>query len=192
MFKKTLKVTAIVGVLMLTIGVFKPIEVDAATTYVTATASVNVRTGSSTKYRVVGKLKKGNKVKVLSTRSGWYKVQYSGNKAGWSSSKYLKKSTSSSSSSSSTNVNKTLTVKAYAYTGGGYTATGTKAKYGTLAVDPKVIPYGTKVYIKELDKVFIAEDCGGGIKGNKIDIYMNSQSQCRNWGVRTITLQILK
>ena len=46
--------------------------------------------------------------------------------------------------------------------------------------------------IKELDKVFTAEDCGGGIKGNKVDIYMNSQSACRNWGVKTITLQILK
>ena len=49
-----------------------------------------------------------------------------------------------------------------------------------------------KDYIKELNKVFTAEDCGGGIKGNKIDIYMNSQSACNNWGVRTITLQILK
>ena len=87
---------------------------------------------------------------------------------------------------------KTLKVKAYAYTGGGYTFTGTKAKYGTLAVDPKVIPYGTKVYIKELNKVFTAEDCGGGIKGNKIDIYMNSKSACNKWGVRTITIQILK
>ena len=68
----------------------------------------------------------------------------------------------------------------------------TKARYGTLAVDPKVIPYGTKVYIKELDKVFVAEDCGGGIKGNKIDIYMNSKADCQKWGVKTITLQILK
>ena len=87
---------------------------------------------------------------------------------------------------------KTLKVKAYAYTGGGYTFTGTKAKYGTLAVDPKVIPYGTKVYIKELDKVFTAEDCGGDIKGNKIDIYMNTKEECTNWGVRNITLYILK
>ena len=59
-------------------------------------------------------------------------------------------------------------------------------------MDPRVIPYGTKVYIKELNKVFTAEDCGGGIKGNKVDIYMNSNSACNRWGVRTITLQILK
>lgn len=185
MFKKTLKVTAIVGALVMVMGVTKPIEVDAATVNGTATSTVNVRTGASTKYRAIGKLKKGTKVKILSSKNGWHKVKYS-NKTGWSSGKYIKKA------SSSLNVKKKLKVKAYAYTGGGYTATGTKAKYGTLAVDPKVIPYGTKVYIKELDKVFTAEDCGGGIKGNKIDIYMNSSSACSNWGVKTITIQILK
>ncbi len=249
MLKKTLKATALVSSLAIMIGIAKPINVDAATTYVMATGSVNVRTGASTKYKSIDKLKRGKVVKVLSSKNGWYKIQLSSNKTGWSSKKYLtttnatvksgvnvrsgasKKykvidklskgekvkvlSTSgdwhkvqfdgdeigwshedyinkTSSSSSSLNVARKLTVKAYAYTGGGYTATGTKAKYGTLAVDPKVIPYGTKVYIKELDKVFTAEDCGGGIKGNKVDIYMNSESACRNWGVRTITLQILK
>lgn len=185
MFKKTLKATAIVGALVMTMVVAKPIDGHAASVNGTATSAVNVRTGASTKYRTIGKIKKGTKVKILSTKNGWYKVKYS-NKTGWSSGKYIKKASSSS------NVKKKLTVKAYAYTGGGYTATGTKAKYGTLAVDSKVIPYGTKVYIKELDKVFIAEDCGGGIKGNKIDIYMNSSSDCNNWGVRTITIEILK
>ena len=87
---------------------------------------------------------------------------------------------------------KTLDVKAYAYTGDGITATGTVPKYGTIAVDPSVIPYGTKVYIKELDKVFTAEDCGGAIKGNTIDIFMTSEAACNNWGVKYITLQILK
>jgi len=185
MFKKTLKITAIVGALVMTMGIIKPIEADAATVNGTATATINVRSGASTKYKSIGKIKKGTKVKIVSTKNGWHKVKYS-NKTGWSIGKYIKKSSSSSS------VKKRITVKAYAYTGGGYTATGTKAKYGTLAVDPKVIPYGTKIYIKELDKVFTAEDCGGGIKGNKIDIYMNSSSACNKWGVRTITLQILK
>ena len=185
MFKNTLKVTAIACALVMTMGVAKPIKADAATVSATTTETVNVRTGASTKYRRVGKIQKGKKVKIISTKNGWYKVKYN-NITGWSSGKYIKKSTSSSSSK------KTLKVKAYAYTGGGITAMGTKAKYGTLAVDPKVIPYGTKVYIKELNKVFTAEDCGGGIKGNKIDIYMNSSSACKNWGVRTITIEILK
>lgn len=190
MFKNTLKVTAIVGALVMTMGIAKPIEVDAATVTGTATCNVNVRTGASTKYRSIGTIKKGTKVKILSTKNGWHKVKYS-NKTGWSSGKYIKKASTSSNSQKRT-VKKRLKVKAYAYTGGGYTATGTKAKYGTLAVDPKIIPYGTKVYIKELDKVFTAEDCGGGIKGNKIDIYMNSSSACNKWGVKTITIEILK
>ena len=96
-----------------------------------------------------------------------------------------------SSNTSDKKVVKTLNVKAYAYTGDGITATGTVPKYGTIAVDPTVIPYGTKVYIKELDKVFTAEDCGGAIKGNTIDIFMTTEEQCNNWGIRNITIEIL-
>ena len=95
-------------------------------------------------------------------------------------------------SSNANSKGKHMSVVATAYTGDSITSTGKKPKWGTIAVDPKVIPYGTKVYIKELDKVFTAEDCGGGIKGNTIDIYMNTQSACKSWGVRNITLEILK
>ena len=85
-----------------------------------------------------------------------------------------------------------MEVKATAYSGDTITSTGTVPKYGTIAVDPSVIPYGTKVYIPEFDDVFTAEDCGGAIKGNRIDIFMDSESQCNNWGVRNITIQILE
>ena len=180
MFNKFLKATSLICSMVIMIGVAKPVEVDAASTYVKATATAHVRKGASTKYKSIGKLKKGQKVKVLASTSKWYKIQYTNKKTGWSHKSNLKKVTTSSSSSS---VKKTLTVKAYAYTGGGYTATGTKARYGTLAVDPKVIPYGTKVYIKELDKVFTAEDCGGGIKGNRIDIFVGTESRAYKLGV---------
>ena len=89
-------------------------------------------------------------------------------------------------------VKKSLKVRAVAYSSGTHTALGTKLRYGVIAVDPKVIPYRTKVYIKELDRVFVAEDCGGGIKGKIIDIYMPSEAQCNRWGSRNITIQILK
>ena len=91
MFKKSLKVIAIVGALVMTMGVTKPIEVDAATTNGTVTSTVNIRTGASTKYRKIGKLKKGTNVKILSIKNGWYKVKYN-NTTGWSSGKYIKKS----------------------------------------------------------------------------------------------------
>ena len=87
---------------------------------------------------------------------------------------------------------KEMKVRATAYANDYITSTGKKPRpYHTLAVDPKVIPYGTRIYIPEFNKVFIAEDCGGAIKGNRIDIYMNNEYECRQWGVRNITIIIL-
>lgn len=82
-----------------------------------------------------------------------------------------------------------LVVKAYAYTGGGRTAMGTRARVGEIAVDPGVIPLGTNVYIEGVGPRR-AEDTGGNIKGNTIDIYMDTESQCRSWGVRYVTIYI--
>lgn len=85
-----------------------------------------------------------------------------------------------------------MQVGATAYYGDTITSTGVKPIVGrTIAVDPKVIPYGTKVYIPQLNKVFIAEDCGSAIKGNRIDIFMNSYDECMNWGYKDITIIIL-
>lgn len=87
---------------------------------------------------------------------------------------------------------KHMKVSATAYTNDPITATGTKPTEGrTIAVDPKVIPYGTKVYIPQFDRVFIAEDCGSAIKGNRIDIYMNDYDRCMDWGIKTIDIYII-
>ena len=93
--------------------------------------------------------------------------------------------------SSNNNSGRLMTVNASAYSGHTITATGTTPKWGTIAVDPSVIPYGTKVYIPKFDMVFTAEDCGGAIKGNKIDIFMNSEADCVNFGRQNIEIQIL-
>ena len=84
-----------------------------------------------------------------------------------------------------------FTVKAYSYTGGGRTASGLPAAVGRIAVDPRVIPLGTKVYVEGYGFA-TAADTGGNIKGNTIDVYYNSESQCRQWGCRYITIYILK
>lgn len=84
-----------------------------------------------------------------------------------------------------------FTVKAYSYTGGGTTASGLPAAVGRIAVDPRVIPLGTKVYVEGYGFA-TAADTGGNIKGNTIDVYYNSESQCRQWGCRHITIYILK
>lgn len=70
------------------------------------------------------------------------------------------------------------------YCSGGWgskTATGTKCKAGrTAAVDPKVIPYGSKIIINKHE--YTAEDCGGGVKGKHIDIYFDSHSEALEFG----------
>ena len=83
-----------------------------------------------------------------------------------------------------------LVVKAYAYhTGGGRTAYGTEARVGEIAVDPSVIPLGSEVYIEGVG-ARRAEDTGGDIIGNTIDIYMGSNAECISWGVRYVTIYI--
>ena len=102
-------------------------------------------------------------------------------------------STITSSSSDSTYKTK-YTMNATAYTGGGLTAMGLTpvrnlSGISTIAVDPSVIPLGTKVYIPGYGNA-ICSDTGGLIKGNIIDLYMNSKSESLNWGRRTVTLYI--
>lgn len=85
---------------------------------------------------------------------------------------------------------KKFTVKAYSYCVKGTTASGTTAREGVIAVDPSVIPLGTKVYVEGYGFA-TAEDTGGNIKGNTIDVYKNTESECLNWGVRNVTIYIL-
>jgi 3D (Asp-Asp-Asp) domain-containing protein len=70
------------------------------------------------------------------------------------------------------------------------TATGKEAYEGIIAVDPKIIPLGTEVEIKDLGK-FIAEDTGGKIKGNRIDIYFSSKTEAAKFGKQGIWLRMV-
>ena len=103
--------------------------------------------------------------------------------------------TSTPGESSGSTALSTLTMQATAYTGGTLTATGSKPVYNpggisTIAVDPNVIPLGSKVYVSGYGTA-IAADTGGAIKGNIIDIYLNSEADCIAWGRRTVTVEIL-
>lgn len=91
-----------------------------------------------------------------------------------------------------------VTAKATAYTDSlsfGITASGSRVKrnangYSSVAVDPRVIPLGTKLYIPGYG-YGIAEDTGGAIKGNRVDLFFNSEGDCYNWGVRGVDVYIL-
>lgn len=72
---------------------------------------------------------------------------------------------------------------------GDMTATGKRAKEGrTIAVDPNVIEYGTTVYID--GRAYIAEDCGGLVKGKHIDIYFDSHSKVDAFGKKYAEVEI--
>ena len=60
----------------------------------------------------------------------------------------------------------------------------------SVAVDPSVIPYGSKI---EIDgEVYIAQDCGGAISGNRIDVYHDSHQDALNFGVQTKSVYIIE
>ena len=90
-----------------------------------------------------------------------------------------------------------LTVEATASSGGGTTASGMAAQVGRIAVDPRVIPLGTRLYITSADGsswvygTAVAADTGGAIKGNRIDLYFNSESECIRFGRRSAKVYIL-
>ena len=94
---------------------------------------------------------------------------------------------------------KTITMSATAYTAyctgcSGITANGTDLRSNpelkVIAVDPSVIPLGTRVYVEGYGEA-IAADTGGAIKGNKIDVFIPTQEDALNWGRRTVQVTIL-
>lgn len=64
------------------------------------------------------------------------------------------------------------------------------AARGIVAVDPRVIPYYTKMYIPGYG-IAIAGDTGGAIRGNRVDLFMDSYEEAINWGRRNVEVYIL-
>lgn len=80
--------------------------------------------------------------------------------------------------------------EATAYTHTGYrTAIGAKTRRGIIAVDPRIIPFGTKLYVEGYG-YGIAADTGGAIKGHRIDLFFETQSEAVKWGRRNVKLYI--
>src|SRR5450830_1042165 len=84
-----------------------------------------------------------------------------------------------------------LKMVATAYFSGGKTATGLRARKGIVAVDPSVIPLGTKLYIEGYGEAQAA-DIGSSIKGNRIDLCFDSLQECMAFGKRTINVYLVE
>ena len=92
-------------------------------------------------------------------------------------------------------VREVITMEATAYLptdggGDGITATGIRARHGVVAVDPNVIPLGTRVYIPGYGEA-IAADTGGDIVGNRIDVVLEDYGSAMQFGRRTVDVYIL-
>ncbi|MFE4707406.1 LysM peptidoglycan-binding domain-containing protein [Peribacillus simplex] len=96
-------------------------------------------------------------------------------------------------------IKKEITVRATAYTAdcqgcSGTTATGVNLKANpdakVISVDPSVIPLGSKVYVEGYGYA-TAADTGSAIKGNRVDIFIPSEKDAVNWGVKNVKVQIL-
>ncbi|WDV09215.1 G5 and 3D domain-containing protein [Lysinibacillus irui] len=109
---------------------------------------------------------------------------------------------SESSESIKPDNNSEFYVTATAYTAyckgcSGTTATGINLRSGSvpglkvIAVDPSVIKLGSKVWVEGYG-LAVAEDTGGAIKGNKIDIFVQSETEARNWGVKKVRIKVFE
>ncbi len=77
-----------------------------------------------------------------------------------------------------------------------FTANGAPVKWGVVAVDPKVVPYGTRMFIVSNDGAYVyglstAEDCGGAIQDKRLDLYMPTLEEAFQFGVRNCTVYFL-
>ena len=93
------------------------------------------------------------------------------------------------------NYKKKISVSATAYSNHSTTATGrvpvrNEGGLSTIAVDPSVVPLGSKVYVDGYGYA-IAADTGGAIKGERADLYFNSSSECDRWGRKSVNLLVV-
>jgi len=84
-----------------------------------------------------------------------------------------------------------LKVDAVAYHLPGRTALGVPVRKGVVAVDPRLIPLGTRLYVPGYGPG-LAADVGTAIKGRIIDLWFPSTAQARNWGRRTVTITVYR
>jgi 3D (Asp-Asp-Asp) domain-containing protein len=179
----------------------------------TGDQGLQVREGPGLDYAVEAVVFEGATVRVVEgprfDRDGhsWYKITgfNRGSTTGWSSGEFLLGSapsprdtvTAASGVSVAGAQSFMATITAYTYqvpgngAHGSITKSGTQARWGTVAVDPGVIPLGTRLMIDGFDDVFIAEDTGGGVRGDHVEIFFYENQSALNFGVQRRAVTVL-
>lgn len=196
-----LKRTVQVALTTMVLAVLLAVSASAAT--VKATANVPVRAKAKTSSTKLTTMKKNTSRTVISVSSNkkWVKVKVNG-KTGYvntSRVKYVTASSKKTASSQNTatpvsdgNKIKLGNFKLTFYGDDTITATGKKPQINhTIAVDPRVIPLGSKVYIEGMG-TYYAEDTGGAIKGNILDVFVRTEAEANQLGIRYADVYLYK
>lgn len=153
------------------------------------TCNLNFRKNANKKSKIIKTLKPGTTVIVNDSSNGWSKITVDG-VVGFVLDKYLSNTKYIPPKEISLGVFKithycNCSICCGQYAGMGKTASGAKLQEGiTIAIDPNIIPYGTKIMIN--GNTYIAQDCGGGVKGNHIDIYCSTHKEALAKGCYTV------
>jgi 3D (Asp-Asp-Asp) domain-containing protein len=164
-----------------------------------------LRSGPGMSYKVVATMPDGTRVQVLAGpvsdgNDDWWQVTLVGSSTGWVVDRYLAPASSKESSApSGDGSGRQFLAKTTAYADGvggvplnARTASGTRTRWGVVAVDPKIVPMGSSLRIEGFDNTFTAEDTGGGIKGNAVDIWFPDGDQAKVYGMQNRKVTVLR
>ena len=165
---------------------------------------LRVRSGPAMSHGIVTTATEGTTVQVVAgpVNDGgddWYQISVSPTKTGWSVGKYLVPS-NAVRAMSTVEGRRTFLAKVTAYADGiggvplgARTYSGTRTRWGVVAVDPKVIPIGSALLIEGYaDTTFVAEDIGGAIKGESIDIWLPDAKAARSYGAQYRRVTVIR
>jgi 3D (Asp-Asp-Asp) domain-containing protein len=163
---------------------------------------LRLRSGPGLSQSVQATLADGVRVQVLEgpqTADGhsWYRVS-APTGSGWASARYLSAAGGRATlASAGTPSGRTLQMRLVAYnvpaSSSPRTTTGTTPRWGTVAVDPQVIPLGTRLLIEGFEgTIFVAEDTGGAVRGNLLDIWFDDGTAAGRFGTQTRAVTVLE
>lgn len=187
----------IVQVALTTMVLAVLLAVSASAATVKATANVPVRAKAKTSSTKLTTMKKNTTRTVISVSSNkkWVKVKVNG-KTGYVNTSRVKYVTTSSKKTTASVSDETKiklgSFKLTFYGDDTITASGKKPQINhTIAVDPRVIPLGSKVYIEGMG-TYYAEDTGGAIKGNILDVFVRTEAEANRLGVKYADVYLYK